>query len=100
MSIFEYSRKFDQMTINNSGRTENPGHESEGELGGKDGEEPRCSVKCGADFEPVKVVVQVSVKVVQESRELVQLDLKFKRSNSGQRIKNKLLDMFRYLQLD
>lgn len=55
--------------------TEDSGHKSQGELGGEHGEKPGRGVEAGADLVLLQVVVEVSVVVVEEPRELVHLDL-------------------------
>ena len=58
------------------GRTEAAGHEAERELGGEQGEEPGGSVQRRGDFVALEVVVEVTVVVVNQAGQLVQLDLK------------------------
>lgn len=55
--------------------TKDAGHKAEGELRGKEREEPRCGVEARADLVLLKVVVQLTVIVVQQPGELVHLNL-------------------------
>lgn len=55
--------------------TEDSGHKSQWELGGKHGEEPGGSIEAGADLVLLEVVVEVPVVIMKEPRELVHLDL-------------------------
>lgn len=55
--------------------TKDAGHKVEGELRGEEREEPRRRVEAGADLVLLKVVVQVTVVVVQQPGQLVHLNL-------------------------
>lgn len=55
--------------------TKDAGHKAEGELRGKEREEPRRGVEARADLVLLKVVVQLTVIVVQQPGELVHLNL-------------------------
>ena len=63
------------------GLTEDPGDEAQGEVGGEDGEEPGRGVQAGADLVQLQVAVQVPVVVVQQSGQLVHLDLRGQRDH-------------------
>lgn len=55
--------------------TENTWHKAEWELWGKEREEPRGCVKAWADLVILEVIVQLAVIVVEQSGELVHLNL-------------------------
>lgn len=56
--------------------TKNPWHKAKWELWGEECEEPRCCVKAWADLVILQVIVQLTVVVMQQSGELVHLNLR------------------------
>lgn len=57
-------------------RTKNTRHKAKWELRGEECEEPRCCVKAWADLVILEVIVQLTVVVVEQSGELVHLNLR------------------------
>lgn len=55
--------------------TKYTGNKAERELRGEESEEPRCGVQAGADLVLLQVSVQVTVIVMQQTGQLVHLDL-------------------------
>lgn len=55
--------------------TKYTGNKTKRELRGEESEEPGCGVQAGADLVLLQVSVQVTVIVVQQSGQLVHLDL-------------------------
>lgn len=55
--------------------TNNTCNKSDGKLGGEDSQEPRCSIERRSNFVDFEMIVEVLVKVVQQSRQLIHLDL-------------------------
>lgn len=64
--------------------TEHSRHESKWEMWGKGSEEPRSGVQTGADLVLLQMSVQLSVIVVQQTRQLIHLNLR-KREHTRQK---------------
>ena len=56
--------------------TENASNKADWKLRRKDGKKPRCSIQCRSDLVHLKVVVQIFVVVMKETRQLIHLHLK------------------------
>lgn len=80
--FYQWNSWRDVITVTEQ-NTEDAGHKVEGELRGEQREEPRRRVEAGADLVLLKVVVQVTVVVVQQPGQLVHLNLRRQREESS-----------------
>lgn len=82
-------------TVHAAAPTKDAGDEAEGKLRGEEREEPRRSIQAGADLVLLQVRIQAAVVVVQQSGQLVHLNLHRHKSRRVRRMNSDRADRLR-----